>query len=303
MTRYPSPVRVVPWFSCRVLTDVAGGGRLTRLWLYALHPSAATPSGAIPKPGHDESALFGASRNLPLSETRDEQPDFEHLAIVSDVIEPQKKHGLHSIKGNKDENDTAATEQLQPSNTASSQFPEPLDEENKPIERWYHSFKEPVEDVPEAARVIISIPGDLWLRSLKAIVLPLILCSMLLAVQRLRVMSNGGSLLAKWTVGFYVITTCFSITMSCIMISLVWEPIVPDTEDLPIHTVVLQMFQSLIPKNVVNSLTTDGLLAIIIMAIIWKMTGINDPPDIEEQQARDQEFEEKGKTVDLGDKV
>ena len=108
---------------------------------------------------------------------------------------------------------------------------------------------------------------------------------MLLAVQRLRVMSNGGSLLAKWTVGFYIITTCFSITMSCIMISLVWEPMfvpvgeeslrvdagstsVPDTEDLPIHTVVLQMFQSLIPKNVVNSLATDDLLAVIIMAII-----------------------------------
>ena len=37
--------------------------------------------------------------------------------------------------------------------------------------------------------------------------------------------------------------------------------------------------------------------------IIWKMTGINDPPEVEEQQARDQEFEEKGKTVDPGDKV
>jgi hypothetical protein len=62
-------------------------------------------------------------------------------------------------------------------------------EEKKP---WWHSIKEPgsalqiiiaaifaigiglavsttVDEVPESARVILSIPGDLWLRSLKAV--------------------------------------------------------------------------------------------------------------------------------------
>ncbi|KAF5017205.1 hypothetical protein F66182_10890, partial [Fusarium sp. NRRL 66182] len=104
---------------------------------------------------------------------------------------------------------------------------------------WWHSFKEPgsalqiitaallaiaigvviatqVDEVPDPARVIISIPGDLWLRSLKAVVLPLIVCSMLLAVTRLREMSHGGSLLARWTVGYYIITTLISITLSCV---------------------------------------------------------------------------------------
>lgn len=73
-------------------------------------------------------------------------------------------------------------------------------------------------------------------------------------------MSNGGSLLAKWTIGYYVLTTLASIILSCIMISLVWEPMfvkvddeqlkldtadtsLPDTKERPIHTVVLDMFR------------------------------------------------------------
>lgn len=65
-------------------------------------------------------------------------------------------------------------------------------EEHEVKKPWWHSIKEPgsalqiilaallaiaiglivttqVEKVPDAARVIISIPGDLWLRSLKAV--------------------------------------------------------------------------------------------------------------------------------------
>ncbi|KAL6361826.1 hypothetical protein LRP88_05303 [Fusarium phalaenopsidis] len=142
-----------------------------------------------------------------------------------------------------------------------------------------------VEKVPDAARVIISIPGDLWLRSLKAVVLPLIVCSMLLAVTRLREMSGGGSLLAKWVVGYYIITTLISITLSCLMTGLVWahqfkevgedslkmdddEESSVDTSERPIHQVVLEMFQSFIPSNVVGAMANDQLLAIIITAIV-----------------------------------
>ncbi|KAF7541529.1 hypothetical protein G7Z17_g11952 [Cylindrodendrum hubeiense] len=152
-------------------------------------------------------------------------------------------------------------------------------EEHEIKKPWWHSIKEPgsalqiilaalvaigiglavstqVDEVPEAARVILSIPGDLWLRALKAVVLPLIVCSMLLAVQRLRVMSNGGSLLAKWTIGYYIITTLISISLSCIMM------------DRAVHTVVLEMFESFVPSNVVYALANDELLGVIIVAII-----------------------------------
>jgi Na+/H+-dicarboxylate symporter len=107
---------------------------------------------------------------------------------------------------------------------------------------------------------------------------------MLLAVTRLREMTNGGSLLAKWTVGYYIITTLISITLSCIMMGLVWTkqysvvsdgPLaeensdsLPDTTERPIHKVVEEMFFSLIPSNVVKALAEDQLLAVIITAII-----------------------------------
>jgi hypothetical protein len=48
-----------------------------------------------------------------------------------------------------------------------------------------------VDDIPSAATTIIAIPGNLWLRSLKAVVLPLIVTAMILAVQRLRTMTGG----------------------------------------------------------------------------------------------------------------
>ncbi|KAF4335063.1 excitatory amino acid transporter [Fusarium beomiforme] len=170
---------------------------------------------------------------------------------------------------------------------------------------WWHGFKEPgsalqiivaallaiaigiviatqVDDIPEAVPVIVGIIGNMWLRALKAVVLPLIVCSMLLAVTRLREMSNGGSLLAKWTVGYYIITTLISITLSCIMMGLVWakqysnvgksaleeDDSLPDTTERPIHKVVEDMFFSLIPANVVKALAEDQLLSVIITAII-----------------------------------
>lgn len=92
-------------------------------------------------------------------------------------------------KGKKD----SATEQAEPvtSNT-SDDVARPEDNEITKKKPWWSSIKEPgsalqiitaallaiaigmaittqVDEVPEAARVIISIPGDLWLRSLKAV--------------------------------------------------------------------------------------------------------------------------------------
>ncbi|KAK2673425.1 hypothetical protein RAB80_010968 [Fusarium oxysporum f. sp. vasinfectum] len=171
---------------------------------------------------------------------------------------------------------------------------------------WWHGFKEPgsalqiivaallaiaigvavatqVDDIPEAAPILVGVIGNMWLRALKAVVLPLIVCSMLLAVTRLREMSNGGSLLARWTVGYYIITTLISITLSCIMMGLVWtkqysvvstspldekEQEKLEENDRSIPVVVQDMFFSLIPSNVVKALADDELLAVIITAII-----------------------------------
>ncbi|GAB1315307.1 Amino acid transporter [Madurella fahalii] len=176
--------------------------------------------------------------------------------------------------------------------------------------RWWHGIKEPghalqivaaallaigigmavtntVDEVPEAASAIIAIPGTLWLRSLRAVVLPLIICAIVLAVQRLREMSSGGGgLLARWTIGYYVLTTLLAIAHSTIAVAAGWVRLmtVMDPEDLEameteqsaarqrdvvaIHEAVVQMFESFIPNNVVNALAEDSLLAVLVTSVV-----------------------------------
>ncbi|TFK95716.1 Sodium:dicarboxylate symporter [Pterulicium gracile] len=174
----------------------------------------------------------------------------------------------------------------------------PLVQEKKP---WWHSVKvwgsatqiviaailglalglivsTQVEVVPPAATEILNIPGDLWLRALKAVVMPLIICAMIMAVQRLREMGQGsGRRLAIYTVTWYVVTTLFSIGMSCVMTALVWKPLfkvaAADSRSAtgasnPPHMVVKQMFQSFVADNIVNALATNSLLAVLIMACV-----------------------------------
>ncbi|PGH12538.1 hypothetical protein AJ80_06699 [Polytolypa hystricis UAMH7299] len=143
-----------------------------------------------------------------------------------------------------------------------------------------------VEEVPTAAVVLVGIPGTLWLRCLKGVVLPLIVVSMILAVQRLREMARGGLALARWTIGYYLSTTLIAIIHSTIMVALVWknqftevgaESLATDTTDdelikerskYEVHDIVLQLFESLVPANIVNALATDSLLAVIITAMV-----------------------------------
>ncbi|KAK5655215.1 hypothetical protein OQA88_6114 [Cercophora sp. LCS_1] len=143
-----------------------------------------------------------------------------------------------------------------------------------------------VEKVPAPAAVLVGIPGRLWLRALRAVVLPLIVTAMILAVQRLREMTGSGKTLARWTVGYYVGTTLLAIVISTILTDLVWgrmmqevgeasltvsekdATVFKEREAVEIHMVVQDMFDSLIPQNVVHALANDSLLAILITAVV-----------------------------------
>ena len=110
---------------------------------------------------------------------------------------------------------------------------------------------------------------------------------MILAVQRLREMKeSGGGKLALYTVVYYVLTTLLAICISCVLTGTVWRPMFTTvdadslstdnideddstkTEETPIHDVVLQMFESFVPANVVDALASDSLLAVLITSII-----------------------------------
>ncbi|KAL2369810.1 hypothetical protein RJ035_002159 [Blastomyces gilchristii] len=143
-----------------------------------------------------------------------------------------------------------------------------------------------VEKVPVAAVDLCSIPGKVWLRALKMIVLPLIVVSLILAVQRLREMSRGGALLARWTIGYYLFTTLVAILHSTILVSLVWAKqfteVDPETraidKDLQkdidsrsvykAHDIVVELFETLVPDNIVAAFANDVLLGVLVVSII-----------------------------------
>jgi len=143
-----------------------------------------------------------------------------------------------------------------------------------------------VSDIPEAVPIILEIPGSLWLRALRATVLPLIVVAMILAVQNLMTMKDGGGKLARYTILWYVGTTIIAIVISTILVDLVWRPMmtVADAETIAVseeqaadieerggmapHDVVVQVFESFIPNNVVSAVANDELLAVLVSAIV-----------------------------------
>lgn len=114
--------------------------------------------------------------------------------------------------GKKAKNESVA-EQAEPVTSRSTAEVVSISDENGPKKPWWSSIKEPgsafqiiiaallaiaigmivttqVDEVPEAARVLISIPGDLWLRSLKAIGMFPILILTFPLVQGIRVLKR-----------------------------------------------------------------------------------------------------------------
>ncbi|KAI7773534.1 hypothetical protein LA080_010415 [Diaporthe eres] len=177
----------------------------------------------------------------------------------------------------------------------------PVVEPKKP---WWHPIKEPgsaaqivisavvaiaiglavtstVDSVPEACTAILGIPGTTWLRALRATVLPLIITSLILAIQSLRDLGSGnGALIAKWTLGYYIVTTIIAIVFSILTVSHGWSRLMipvqgedreesdPDGEKVQPHEAVVLLFETLIPQNIFNALAEDTLLSVMVVSII-----------------------------------
>lgn len=55
------------------------------------------------------------------------------------------------------------------------------------------------------------------------LVLPLIVCSIVLAIQQLKEMSKSGAAIARWTIGYFLTTTFLAIIQSALLTSLGWR--------------------------------------------------------------------------------
>jgi Na+/H+-dicarboxylate symporter len=118
-------------------------------------------------------------------------------------------------------------------------------------------------------------------------VLPLIITSLILAVLSLRDLGSGnGARMAKWTLGYYLITTIIAIVFSILVVSLGWvrlmvpvqgeereesEPdVVSNNANAPRepHEAIVLLFETLVPQNIFKAMAEDTLLSVMVVSIV-----------------------------------
>lgn len=109
----------------------------------------------------------------------------------------------------------------------------------------------------------------------------MIVTSLILAIQSLRDLGTGnGALIAKWTLGYYLITTIIAIVFSILTVALGWSRLMvpvqgedreasdPEGEKVQPHEAVVLLFETLIPQNIFNALAEDTLLSVMVVSIV-----------------------------------
>ncbi len=75
--------------------------------------------------------------------------------------------------------------------------------------------------VPVLAVKLVKLPGDLWLRALQSIVIPLILVSMISSMQSLKKIPGDGQKIAKVAIIYYLLTTLLALVLAIVFIQLI----------------------------------------------------------------------------------
>ena len=75
-----------------------------------------------------------------------------------------------------------------------------------------------VSEVPELAVKLVGLPGNVWLRALQAIVIPLILVSMISSMQSLKKIPGDGQKIAKVAIIYYLLTTILALILSIVFV-------------------------------------------------------------------------------------
>jgi len=127
---------------------------------------------------------------------------------------------------------------------------------------------------------LLALPGKLWLKALKCIVLPMIVFSMIDAMVMLRSLP-GARYLGLLVVGLYLGTTTIAAAEGCFVSAMILGPHVhevtdklepadsPPVAERSLLETVVGMLTNLVPANVVEDAATNNLLPVIISAVIF----------------------------------
>jgi len=119
----------------------------------------------------------------------------------------------------------------------------------------------------------ISWIGDLFMRMLKMVVIPLIFCSLVSAITGIR--GNKLGRLAQKTVALYVLTTILAVFTGLLMVNLIRPGAGidlrydPNTQSVSVHKLTIrETLLATIPENLFTDLTVGNMVPIVIFAII-----------------------------------
>lgn len=129
---------------------------------------------------------------------------------------------------------------------------------------------------------LLALPGQLWLKSLKCIVLPMIIFSMVEAMVMMRTLP-GAKTVGIMVVALYTFTTVMAATEGCIFAATLLTPNIhkmnmtagvetgkaPEIAELSSFDTILGIFDNLVPDNLVNEAAHNNLLPIILASIIF----------------------------------
>ena len=130
--------------------------------------------------------------------------------------------------------------------------------------------------------------GDVFLRALNMIIVPLILCSITTGVASVGSSGNLGRLGLK-TMGYYVISTLAAIVTGFVLVTTIKPGIGADLGfKVPVENIAAtsdsfgQTLVKIVPTNIINALAQGDMLAIIFFAILFGffLTKINEKPSL-----------------------
>jgi solute carrier family 1 (high affinity glutamate transporter) protein 1/solute carrier family 1 (high affinity glutamate transporter) protein 3 len=128
---------------------------------------------------------------------------------------------------------------------------------------------------------VIGFPGDLFIRALKVLVVPMIFCSMVTSTSQMS--ATGSGVIAKWAVSFYLCTTVLAaitglVLFNCFQFLFQKQELLPISTETSVTTTVeslsvvqtlLKFGHDMVPDNLFEALLTVQLLGVITFAIFF----------------------------------
>ncbi len=120
----------------------------------------------------------------------------------------------------------------------------------------------------------VSWMGDIFLRMLKMIVIPLVLSSIISGIANFGSDGNFGKLGLK-TIGYYLMTSVFAIATGLFLVNLIKPGVGMDISSISINEAITierpelsDIFIQIVPENIFQAMASNDFLAVIFFAIL-----------------------------------